>query len=153
MASANVIVKWDPTNLAALLRSGDGPVAKDLFRRAEKVKVRAQELVGVGGLTPLAMTARPRKSGTLRDSIRKQIAKSDNGEIACFVGSDDPIALWHHEGTVAHQIPTNPRPGRVLVFYWPNGFRGAGVYYFRKVQHPGTKPNRFLLNALPAANE
>lgn len=144
----DVTIRWDPVQLAAVLRSTDGPVAREVFRRGELVKNRARELVGVSGLTPLALAAPQRKSGTLRDSIVKRLAKADNGEVACFVGSDDPIALFHHEGTRPHQITGRP----LLVFFWPNGFRGAGVYTFRHVNHPGTKPNRFLLNALPAAN-
>lgn len=43
-------------------------------------------------------------------------------------------------GTRPHVIRST---GESLVFTWDRGPYGPGVYFFRKVNHPGTQPNRF----------
>lgn len=136
-------VKLDPVKLAEVLRGPNGPVVRELLEAGELVKVEAQALVGVyDPPDDYAASARQRKPGTLRDSIVKRFV-SEDGAPAVMVGSDDPIALPHHEGTQAHTIA--PRSAPLLVFYW----RKVGhVVSMRSVNHPGTKPNRFLVNAL-----
>lgn len=153
----------DPTKLAEVLRSPQGPVARMLIEDGELVKREAQRLAGVYK-PPDAYSAshRKRRPGTLRDSIVKRLA-DENGELACLVGSNDPIALWHHEGTVPHVITPKAvaidaggrrrAGGRfvkashvpMLVFFWP---KVGHVVRFKRVNHPGTRPNRFLTNAL-----
>lgn len=136
-------VTIDPRKLADYMRSTNGPVMREMLEKGEKVKREAQRLVGVYQ-PPDAYSAanRQRRPGTLRDSIVKRIADV-NGDPAVIVGSDDPIALWHHEGTQPHTIAARRKPR--LVFYWP---RVGHVVSFRRVNHPGTQPNRFLTNAL-----
>ena len=135
----------NPRALQALLTGTNGPVVRDLMRRGNRVKAEAQRLVGVYDIPP-GGPVRSRRPGTLRDSIVTRLARGGPNGVACLVGTDDPIALWHHEGTVAHTIV--PVRRRWLWFYW----RRIGAEVFAKrVRHPGTKPNRFLVNALPAA--
>ncbi len=135
----------NPTALQKLLTGTNGPVVRDLLRRGNRVKTEAQKLVGVH--VPHALdTPRSRRPGTLRDSIVVRLAQGGRNGVSAIVGSDDPIALWHHEGTVPHRIV--PRNRRFLRFYWP---RIGAVVYSKGVNHPGTKPNRFLIKALPAA--
>lgn len=137
--AAGFDLKFYPQALAALLRGPNGPVYRMLIVRAEKVKVEAQRLVGVySGDTRF----RRRKPGTLRDSIVKRPVLLD-GEPAFYVTALDPIALIHHEGTEPHVIRAVRAPK--LVFYWP---KAGKVVAFTQVQHPGTKPNRFLVDAL-----
>jgi hypothetical protein len=133
----------NPVKLAELLRGHDGPVVRRLIEDGEAVKDEAKRLVGVY-VPPDAYSAanRSRRPGTLRDSIVKRIV-TDGGNVAVEVGSDDPIALWHHEGTQPHTITPSIRP--MLVFYWK---RVGKVVRALMVRHPGTKPNRFLLDAL-----
>jgi hypothetical protein len=96
---------------------------------------------------PPAGPKRARRPGTLKDSIVKRLANVD-GELNCLVGSNDPIALIHHEGTVPHIITPKKAGGR-LTFYLP----GAGaVVSVPKVNHPGTQPNRYLTDALADLN-
>jgi hypothetical protein len=64
-----------------------------------------------------------------------------------LIGSDSPIALLHHEGSRPHEIV--PRRKKVLVFYADSG-RGPLVFT-RRVRHPGTRPNPYLVSALPLA--
>lgn len=136
-------VTIDPSKLAEFMRGPNGPVMRDMLERGELVKREAQRLVGVYD-PPDAYSAanRQRRPGTLRDSIVKRIADVE-GTPAVIVGSDDPIALLHHEGTQPHVIAARRKP--FLVFYWPKAGR---VVRFRSVNHPGTQPNRFLTNAL-----
>jgi hypothetical protein len=61
------------------------------------------------------------------------------------VVAEDEIALWHHEGTRPHTIRARRKP--LLVFFWPKAGR---VVSFKQVNHPGTKPNRFLTKPLRA---
>lgn len=132
----------DPTKLAEVLRGPNGPVARRLIEDAELVKIEAKRLVGVSKPDPVPRR-NPRRPGTLRDSIVKRLTSGTGGELAVLVGTDSPIGLFHHEGTVPHSI--DAKPDKHLVFYWPKTQR---VMVVRHVQHPGTKPNRFLVNAL-----
>lgn len=137
-------VRIDSRSLAAVLRSPRGPLARRLIEDGELVKQQAKVLVGVYK-PPDAYSAahRARRPGTLRDSIVKRFVVGGPEGFKVIVGSDDPIALIHHEGTRAHII--RPRVKPRLVFFWP---RVGQVVAFGKVNHPGTQPNRYLVNAL-----
>jgi hypothetical protein len=52
-----------------------------------------------------------------------------------------PLGRWIIQGTPPHLI--RAQNGRFLRFFWQAGPRGPGLYFFRKVNHPGTKPNPF----------
>jgi hypothetical protein len=136
-----VAVRLYPAQINQLLKGPQGPVYKAMVVNADLVKAEAKRLVGVH--KPVPGERRARRPGTLRDSIVKRPAMI-NGDIAFIVGSNDPIALIHHEPQPPHII--RPRkPGGLLVFYWPKVGR---VVAFRFVHHPGQKGNPYLLNAL-----
>lgn len=136
-----VQVEIEPQKLAEYLRGPDGPVFRMLIEDGERVKDEAKRLVGVY-VPPPGGPDRSRRPGTLRDSIVKRMG-TDNGLPVVQVGSDDPIALWHHEGTEPHTITPSSAPR--LVFYWAKVGRVVAAL---RVNHPGTKPNRFLTDAL-----
>jgi len=144
-ATPRVDVIMDPAALAKLLRSPQGPVMRSAIRAGEEVKREAKKLVGVYR-PPDAYSAshRARKPGQLRDSIVKRVVQTSKGP-AVQVVAEDEIALWHHEGTRPHVI--RPRRKPLLVFFWPKAGR---VVSFKHVNHPGTKPNRFLTKPLNA---
>lgn len=133
----------DPRKLAEFLRSPSGPVYREMLVAGDVVKARARQLVGVSQPDPVPRR-HPRRPGTLRDSIVKRVI-TRRGLPVVQVGSEDRVALIHHEGTDPHEIVPGRRPR--LVFF--SGRRGAVVYALR-VSHPGTRPNRFLANALEA---
>jgi hypothetical protein len=135
----------NPQALQNLLTGPNGPVVRDLVRRGNRVKDRAQQLVGVYDPPP-AGPVRKRRPGTLRDSIVMRLVRGGPWGVTAIVGSNDAIALWHHEGTVPHVIV--PVRRRWLWFYWK---RIGATVFAKRVNHPGTKPNRYLTNALPAA--
>lgn len=136
-------VIMDPVKLAEVLRGPRGPVVRDLLEAGELVKREARRLVGVSKPDPVPRTTAQRRPGTLRDSIVKRVKTGGGDDVILEVGSEDEIALWHHEGTRAHVIQARTKPR--LVFYWPKVGR---VVAFKRVNHPGTRPNRFLTNAL-----
>jgi hypothetical protein len=119
----------DPAKIATFVRDGGGPILRRLVEDGERVKVEARRLVGV-------------KTGNLRDHIVKRVYEVD-GAPAVAVGVDKvPYALMHHEGTVPHEIWARRAP--LLVFRAKSG----QLVFTRMVHHPGTKPNRFLTDAL-----
>lgn len=59
-----------------------------------------------------------------------------------FITTPKPIANFIVGGTKAHPIAA--RRASMLRFFWPGGFAGAKVYYFKSVMHPGTQPNPFV---------
>jgi hypothetical protein len=130
----------DPQKLAEFMRSPGGPVVRRMLEDGDLVVREAKRLVGYGRPDPLG---RPRtKSNHLRDTIVKRLINV-GGVPVVQVGSSDPIALLHHEGTVPH--PIHARRAPLLVFWWD---RIGATVYTRSVNHPGTKPNRYLTNAL-----
>lgn len=126
-------VRIDPAKLALVLRGRDGPAARNVIERAERVKTRAKELVG-------------KDTHKLEQSIVTRFVDEPAGP-AMLVGSEEPHALLHHEGTQPHEIV--PRIARVLRF----PARGGGFVFAMRVRHPGTQPNRYLVDALPAAGD
>ena len=79
----------------------------------------------------------------LRDTIVKRFVTGPEGP-SVLVGSAHPRSRMHHDGTRPHVIV--PRKGRVLRFKTSDG----RVVYARKVNHPGTRPNPFLIDAAKA---
>lgn len=135
-------VSVDPQAVAAFIRSPNGPVVRYFIVQGERVKQEAQRLVGVYQPPP-AGPSRARRPGTLRDEIVKRFKQTPTGFVIEVGVFNDPVALWHHEGTQPHIIV--PRRATRLVF-WSG--RAGRVVYAKRVSHPGTRPNRFLVNAL-----
>lgn len=131
-------VVMNPQKLAELLRGDRGPVVRRMLEDGELVKDEAKRRVGVS--TPQPGERRSRPHGQLRDRIVKRVVTRGN-DVAVQVGADDPIALLHHQGTHPHVIQGNP----LLVFYWA---KRSKVVAFPRVNHPGTKPNPYLTEAL-----
>jgi len=141
--SAEARVTWDNAALAALESGPSGFIVRDLVRRGQRVQDAAQAQVRLGHVG-----GGPGGRGNLKYSIVKRLVH-DSGDLpTMLVGSDNPIALLHHEGTRAHEI--RPRTKRVLVFV-PKG--GGPWVYARRVRHPGTRPSRYLTDHLNLATE
>lgn len=138
---AEITLRVDPAALASFLRDEDTGLFRYMVQQGDRVKDEAQRLVGVYEPPP-AGPVRKRRPGTLRDSIVKRVVR-EGGSYVIVVGSDDEIALWHHEGTVPHVIRAVTAPR--LVFW--SGREGKVVYRIA-VNHPGTQPNRYLVDAL-----
>lgn len=139
---------WDNRALADLLRGPSGPVARMQIRNGQIVRRGAQRRVGVSKPPPLALGRQfhVRRPGTLRDSIVSRLV-NEGGELVVYVGSYDPIALLHHQGTVPHEIHPRHRGG-TLVFWSRKRGRITFVRDPAFVKHPGTRPNRYLTDSL-----
>lgn len=125
-------VTLDPRALADVLRGPSGPVMRYTGEVATKVQEGAKAMVGVG--------ADPSRGGRhLRDKIVKRFVSSSTGP-AIAVGAEEPHALLHHTGTAPHVI--EPKSAKVLRF--PASKGSSVVIYAKRVQHPGTKPVKYL---------
>lgn len=122
----------DAARLAAFARSPQGPVLRDLERRGVNVQLEARVRVG-------------KRTRRLERSITKRSGVDARGPFV-VITADTTYAYYHHEGTRAHII--RPRYKKALRF--PGKGKG-GVVFAQVVHHPGTKPNRFLTDSLPAA--
>jgi len=138
---ARVII--DPVALAKYIREPGGDVFRMLVVKGEVIKQGARRRVGVYRPEPgdpfASRRMMRRRPGTLRDSIVKRVATDGRGPLV-IVGSDDEVALPHHEGTRPHTIRARRAP--LLVFY-----TGGRVRRTLRVRHPGTAPNRYLTDS------
>lgn len=128
--------------VARALRGPSGMVMRDLIKRATRVQIAAQRQIPLGHVHA-GPTQYQKGIGNLRNSLRKRIVAA-GASPTVLVGSDVPYAIFVHEGTRPHVI--RPRRARVLVFYVGNQKVVA-----RSVNHPGTKPNRYLTDNLKYA--
>ena len=94
------------------------------------------------------------------ESTAKQIAPERSGELKRLIRADPVrrVGPWQLESGVSslarHSAPVHEgaRPhliraknARALRFYWP---KVGGIVFFKKVNHPGNRPNPFLRNAV-----
>ena len=110
-----------------LTRSPTGEVGRYLTIVGAKLKYLAKYQAG-------------RKTGALMNSINYRITRDSRGLVA-LVGSDNRVALMHHNGTRPHIIAA--RNAKTLRFY-----SHGRIVYAQVVHHPGTRPNRYLTDNL-----
>lgn len=84
-----------------------------------------------------------KKTHALQRSINHKLATKSGGLVVA-IGSNNKIALLHHNGARPHIIAA--RRAKTLRFY----SRGR-IVYAKVVHHPGTKPNRYLTDNLAKA--
>lgn len=123
-------IVWDNAEVYKLLQSPIGAVGLDLAKRARRVKNAAQRQVG-------------KKTGALKLSISIDQRVTSYGQKAS-VGSKLPYALLHHEGSRPHVIL--PVTKKHLAFV-----SKGRLIITNRVNHPGTRPNRYLTDNLPLA--
>jgi hypothetical protein len=124
----------DHVALRHLFVDHDGPVGIDLDGRSWRVLQRARVLVG-------------KRSRRLLGTGRRSRGRTTFGpyhDVTFGRPGLTPYLGYHMDGTGAHVI--RPRRRKALRFV-----SGGQIVFARKVQHPGTKANRFLVRALDAA--
>lgn len=139
--TARVTHHLDQRQLALMLTSPSGTVAKDLIRRGVKVVAKAKR----------NLTRNPHRvnTGTLRSSIKWELL-SLGGKPVVRVGSNVFYATYVHDGTGIYGprgTPITPRSKKVLT--WKNK-RGQRVF---AVRVKGMRPNPFLKDAVDAARD
>ncbi len=119
----------DPAALSFMLTSEDGLVGQDIIRR-------------VNACVPLARDRAPKKTGKLASRVYGTFVRDATG-VTGIVGDSADYALDVHNGTRPHEI--RPNKARVLAFQV-----GGTTVFATVVQHPGIRPQPFLLEALAA---
>ena len=134
-ALAPVVYRYELRNLVLYkpildfeLRNNFGTVGRYIHKVGNRVAQRARQQVGV-------------KTGRLKQSIKLSHVRR-RGEAAVKVGGYTNYARIHHEGTRPHIITPN-KPGGQLVF-----MKGSRIIRTPIVNHPGTRPNRYLTDQL-----
>lgn len=116
---------------------------KGVFTKAEKQLMKdAQGNLRNQGrrLHGLVLEEAPEDSGEFKSRIRwRTFIGKDQAGVA--VSGPEPLWTFITEGTRAHPIPA--KNVDALKFYWAKGPQGPGIYFFKQVNHPGTKKNRF----------
>ena len=130
--------------MAKVLAGPQGPVVTHLLHVGERAKQGMIRRAPVYRLPPQG-PPRKRAPGTLRDSHVKRLAK-DGAGVVVLVGSDDPVSLLVVKGTSPHPIVARRKP--FLVFYWK---KVGAVVWRKRVNHPGTHPNSYMIDAVREA--
>lgn len=110
-----------------MLNNPGGMVGQYIRKKGELIMMAAKRQVGVS-------------SGRLLKSIHVRHLRDSRGQFV-KVGSDVSYAAIHHEGARPHVIVANR--AQALRFT-----AGGRVVYTRKVNHPGTRPNKYLSDNL-----
>lgn len=133
-------VRFDDTAITQFLNSPDGPVGRHTAEVAEQVRQRAAPKVGVSASGHGIGASGAQQH--LRDALITRPASDEKG-FAVLVGAEIGHALFHHEGTAPHVI----RPRNVTFLRFPSTPGGSAFVFARQVNHPGTRPNPFLVDA------
>ena len=138
MSKAVFEIKWSP-----LLRDVQGRFTKATKELMEKqrreIRPQAQRLLA------LTREEAPARTGAFREKIRYQTF-TEGSWVGFKVLMPQPLATFIIKGTRRHPIVA--RRARSLRFYWEDGPKGPGIYFYYAIDHPGTKPNRFAGRAV-----
>ena len=111
------------------LNSPSGMTGRHMYKKAKAVQFAAKRQVGV-------------RTGRLKNSIRIYNHRGHATGQEMYIGSAVPYALLHHEGARRHRIEAKGKKSYLR-------FRsGSKIVFRRSVNHPGTKPNRYLTDNL-----
>lgn len=127
-------IVWNEAELLRLARDPNGPIGRDLRRRAINVESAAKQNAS-GRPGPNVDT------GRLRSSITWEIREVPTGLVA-RIGTNVEYARFVEEGTEPHDI--YPRTKQAL--FWPGADHPVAV-----VHHPGGQAYPYLAPALEAA--
>lgn len=141
MSGTAVRMVIDGAVMADMLRSPGGIVMRDLTDRATRVQLAAQSQA----------KSTTKGSGRLAAGITKRPARIGLNPLIMVGCWNIPYAIYVHEGTKPHII--RARNAKALAFKWAANpsTHPSGLSFFASVNHPGTKPNRFLSDNLHLA--
>lgn len=109
------------------LNEESGEIGHWLTQRGIRMTLAAKQQVGVD-------------TGALRASIHMRVSRDLLGQ-KLVVSAKGENAIPHHDGTRPHII--TPNNANILRFS-----AGGRMVYTHKVNHPGTRPNRYLTDQL-----
>lgn len=119
----------NPVQFTNFRSSQTGVIGRDLYKRGLALQAKARR-------------SAPKDTGRMAASIRVDYHTSLNPHVV--IGAYTSYSYMVHEGTRPHTIQGGV--GRLLSFNV-----GGKIVYARKVNHPGTRPTRFLTRHLAAA--
>jgi hypothetical protein len=128
---ASVKMKTDTKVLDRVFYQKRGDIGLELYKRAKRMARHAK------GQAPMGSGP---SAGRLKRSIKVYRHQRYTKGQTIRVGTSVPYAKYVHEGTRPHLI-TPKNPAGALKFV-PKG--GTMVIITKRVNHPGTRPNRFL---------
>lgn len=114
-----------------LLYDRNGPVVLHQANAGRQAEGASRRRVGV-------------KTGKLKGTIGSRLVRSSGKgwNVEVYAGGPAaPYGAYHHDGTRAHII--RPTKASVLRFKV-----GGTTVFAQEVHHPGTKPNRFLVDGM-----
>lgn len=132
---ARYSLQFDPAALTSFLRTADGPIGKDLERRAINVVALAKHNAS-GRPGPNVDT------GRLRASIHQEEVEVGPEGLRIRITADVEYASFVELGTDPHLI----LPKNKAALFWPGADYPVAV-----VHHPGSRAYPFLKPALEAA--
>lgn len=126
MFTVSTSFNLDRSRVERMLRLPGGMVYRNMERRVRRVEAEAIR----------------RAPGSVGQHIRASIQRGPGGEFRGVIRSSHPASIYLVNGTRPHMIFPR-RPGGVLRFTV-----GGQVVYARYVNHPGTRPDPYLRDAL-----
>jgi len=112
-------------------------VAGDNLKRNVRDGMREQ----MRRLVDLAQDEAPKKTGSFADAIHFRTYERGDA-VEGNIYTPQPLGNYIALGTKPHLIAA--KNAKTLAFYWEKGPKGAGMYFYPEVHHPGTKANKFL---------
>ena len=122
-------------------------------RRTEELEKVRRDLVREGGAITVKQLKihAPRKTGKFAAGLfYRTYDFGDTAEARFYAGGEHGYLLpFLAFGTADHIIPTGgsaaqKHKGYPLRFFWEKGPRGAGIYSYWQVHHPGTNAHPFI---------
>ena len=126
---------------------------KRMVNRQDKLSNTAREWSREAGriIVKALKNRAPKKTRIFSEGIfYRTYARDDGYEVRFYAGGDHGYVLpFLRDGTRRHEIPiggaaAQMAKGYPLRFYWEKGPHGPGIYRYWSVQHPGTKPSKFV---------
>lgn len=146
MAETVVFVPNVPVYQAEF-RSWPGMVGRYIRGLTEKTRVSSSLEAPAPARAPRNRTSINYSTGRLAVFGMKTAYSKYGFELEGQVVAVPNYAIFLHQGTIPHII--RPIRAKMLKFSWKK--LGGGVYYFKKVNHPGTAANDFMLRGLKKA--
>lgn len=125
-------------------RTWEGIVGRDIRKRVARGVVLSKRSAPGPTTRPRNRTGLNYSTGELESRILPGRARWGT-ELEGRVIAAAPHALFVHEGTKPHPIPTPGKPSKILKFHWA---KAGKVVMFKAVSHPGTRRIPFLAENL-----
>lgn len=93
--------------------------------------------------TNLFRSVIPKRTGEAAQSLSWE-PTAEGAQVQVTGRRADIIEMLRY-GTRPHEIVARRKS---LAFMWPGGPQGSGIHFYRRVMHPGTRPNDFVLGML-----